>query len=104
MTTLTLLPDPTDPLEHETAEAALHRLADFAFFEREGGVGGGRIDDAGFGLQAEIDVGGVEVALFHEVGERQARANALTRGLRLVEIREHDLLHLPAFRSSRPRR
>ena len=60
-------------LDQRDAEPALHRLADLARRQREGGVRDGGIENGGLGDEAEIDVGGAELALLGEVVERRAR-------------------------------
>src|SRR5205823_1471964 len=75
--------------------AALHGLADFTGRQREGGVGDGGVENAGFGDQTEVDVGTVELALLGDILERGAGGDAAARGLGFLDIGKDDLRDLP---------
>ncbi len=74
------------------AEAALYRLAHLAGWQRKRRVRNRGIDDRGFGDDAEVDVGEVQVALLGEVVERRSGGDAAPRGERFFHARKHHLL------------
>ncbi|MGY4504759.1 hypothetical protein ACVWYH_008716 [Bradyrhizobium sp. GM24.11] len=84
-------------LDDRDAEMALDRLADLACREREGGIADGGFE-CGFGHEPQIDVGGAQSAFLAEVLEGESAGEALARGLRLGEVREHDLVDLALLR------
>src|SRR5262249_56846373 len=86
-----------EDLHEHGAEAALHRRADLAFLEREGGLGGCPVDHRGLGHRAEVDVLFALAELLGEVREARAFRDALrgcTRRLGIGKINLQDVASL----------
>src|SRR5215468_4472608 len=80
-----------EDLHQHGAEAALHRHADLAFLEREGGIGRRPVDYRGFGHRAEIDVLFALAELLADLGEARAFRDALRSRARRLGIGKIDL-------------
>ena len=88
-------------LDQRDAEPALHRLADLAGRQREGGVRDRRIDNRRFRDRAEVDVGRGEPALLGQIVERHSGCDAAARRRGFFRVRKHDLRHLALLRRAK---
>ena len=89
--------DLADQQQHG-AELPLHRLAHFAWLEREGSVGNGRVDDFAAGHGADIGVGGLQPAFLGDVVETRALGDLLARRGGVFRLLEHHLTQLACLR------
>src|SRR5262249_22529733 len=80
------------------AESALHRRADLAFLEREGGIGGCPGDHRGLGHRAEVDVLFTLAKLLGDLREARAFRDALRSRARGLGIRKIDLEGVASLR------
>jgi hypothetical protein len=85
-------------LDDRNAKTALHRRADLAGLQREGGVCHGAVDNRGFRHGAEIDVRFLEPAFGGKGLECGSLGKLVGGRTRLIHARKHDLPHVSALR------
>ena len=89
--------------DQHRAELGLDRRADLAFLQRESDIGHFRVDHACLRHGAEIDVLRFEAAFGGDVGKSGAALDAVGGGLRVRQLRKHDLLDVALLRRDEAR-